>query len=191
MKDDVALIFDCFGLFAGDSMVRFFACHFGAEATALKDHYCEGADSGAFGFDELQEKMHQELGIDKEKMAQELKLFAKPDLRMISLVKDLRTRHHVYLLSNCIEGLMERYFEGTDFFDCFDKMYRSYELGMVKPYDEIYRFVMYDLPFRPSKALFFDDNPRNLPGAEKAGMEAILFEGIDAMLEELHKRGIR
>ena len=189
-RDDIVLIFDCFGLFAGDSMVTYFARHFGPDSAALKDHYCEGADIGEISFDELQEKMHRELGIDKDEMSEELKAIARPDLEMISLVKDLRTRHRVYLLSNCIRGLLERYFTGTDFFECFDKTYRSYELGLIKPGEEIYRYVRDDIGGNPSQILFFDDNPRNLSGAEKAGIEAILFTGKEDMLEQLHRRNI-
>ena len=189
MKDETVLVFDCFGLFAGDAMVQFFNNHYGPGSAPLKDSFCDGADLGKVSFGEVIERMHVELGFDKDEIVKELSSLAKPNLAMIDAVIDLRKRHRVVLLSNCIDGLMERYFEGTRFFECFDKMYRSYEIGLIKPYPEIYRYVMNDIaPKGP--VYFFDDNPRNLPEARNAGMEATLFEGYEKMLQFLHSHGI-
>ena len=189
MKSGPILVFDCFGVFCGDPMVEFFRRHYGPDSAPLKDSFCDGADLGNVSFNDVIRRMHDELGLDIPTVLAELKEIGKPNLDMIQFVKELRKTHPVYLLSNCMEGLIEHYFEGTNFFDCFDKMYRSYELKLIKPYPEIYQYVMEDL--HPAvETFFFDDNPRNLPGAENAGMTAVVFEGIDPLKDFLAKKGI-
>ncbi len=189
MKDDKIILFDCFGLFAKDPFVEFFNRRYGKDGPRLKDHFCMGADLGKCDKDELFQQMEGELSLDKELIANELKRISTPIQEMIELAKKCKRRHPVYLLSNCIKGMIEFIFDGTPFSECFDGEFRSYDLGLIKPGREIYDFVMKSLsPI--DEIYFFDDNPANLIEAKNAGIEAILFKDVSSCEKELVARGL-
>lgn len=63
-------------------------------------------------------------------------------------------------------------------------------LRMRKPDPVMYRAVL-DILGRPAeRVLFIDDRPKNVAGAEDAGIKAILFEGDDALRRELSNLGV-
>ena len=190
MKSDNVILLDCFGLFAADPLVTFFDRHYGKESKTLKDHFCQGADLGEVDLSGFLDNLHRELGLDKEKVMDELREIGKIDPEMMGLAKRLKESHEVILLSNCIQGMMEEIFGGSDFHFCFDKLYLSYEIGLIKPYRPIYDLVMKDIGKRDGQIVFFDDNPTNIPEAINAGIDAILFESIEQMKAELTKRGL-
>jgi len=76
----------------------------------------------------------------------------------------------------------------------FTKIYASYEIHKRKPYPGIYRDVAKDLELSPRDLVFFDDLPANIKGAQRAGLEAYLFEGagqVLGVLKESKKRDDR
>ena len=107
---------------------------------------------------------------------------------MVEFAKECHAKHHVYLLSNCIKGVLEAVFEGTDFEDCFDGQFRSCDLGLVKPSKEIFRKVL-SLLGNPKDVVFVDDNKTNVEAAEKEGLKGIVFTSISALKEELNRLG--
>jgi HAD superfamily hydrolase (TIGR01509 family) len=60
----------------------------------------------------------------------------------------------------------------------------SCEIGMVKPEREIYLDCSRRLGVEPAQALFLDDKDKNVTGAEKAGMHAMIFDGEMSVLEK-------
>jgi putative hydrolase of the HAD superfamily len=66
----------------------------------------------------------------------------------------------------------------------------SFEIGAVKPEPEIYRACLDALGVEPAEALFVDDRPRNVEGARALGIDAIVYEGADALVPELERRGL-
>ena len=141
MKDDKVILFDCFGLFASDSVDDFFKDHYPENHQELKDSFCEEGDSGAFDFDTLLENMAKGLSLNQAALTEEINRRRVLYPRMIELAKRLRESHRVYLLSNCIRGVIESIFEGTGFEDCFDGQIRSCDIGLVKPKPEIFAYA--------------------------------------------------
>jgi putative hydrolase of the HAD superfamily len=66
----------------------------------------------------------------------------------------------------------------------FDVQMYSCENGLVKPELEAYLECARQLGVEPSQALFFDDKEKNIQGALKAGMHAMLFDGAVADAEK-------
>jgi HAD superfamily hydrolase (TIGR01509 family) len=60
----------------------------------------------------------------------------------------------------------------------------SCELGMVKPEREVYLECAKRLGVEVSQSLFLDDKDKNVVGAEKAGMHAMIFDGDMGVLEK-------
>ncbi|MDY7092354.1 MAG: HAD family phosphatase [Acidobacteriota bacterium] len=66
----------------------------------------------------------------------------------------------------------------------------SCRTGVRKPEPASYLGAARSLGLYPSQCLVVDDRPANVAGARQSGMAAILFEGADALRQELDRRGI-
>jgi len=62
----------------------------------------------------------------------------------------------------------------------------SWELGVLKPDARIYRIALERLGVPAGEALFVDDRPENVAGAEAVGMRGLVFTG-DASVEALRR----
>jgi putative hydrolase of the HAD superfamily len=65
----------------------------------------------------------------------------------------------------------------------------SFEIGVAKPEPAIYLRCLESLGVEPAEALFVDDRRENVEAARALGMEAVLFEGEDALISELERLG--
>ena len=61
--------------------------------------------------------------------------------------------------------------------DFFAACYVSGELGLLKPHPEIYRHVLADLQVAPAEAVFIDNKPANVAGAQALGIAGHVFTG--------------
>ena len=59
----------------------------------------------------------------------------------------------------------------------FDEMFLSFKLGMLKPNDDIYQYVINKLNTKPENIYFFDDNKENVDGAIRNGINAYQVTG--------------
>ncbi len=74
--------------------------------------------------------------------------------------------------------------------DAFDFTFLSFELGYVKPDQELFDHVAGLLPSPPSRVLFLDDNSLNVDGAAAAGFTAIQVRGVDEARQALVAIGV-
>ncbi|MCL2000162.1 MAG: HAD family phosphatase [Planctomycetes bacterium] len=66
----------------------------------------------------------------------------------------------------------------------------SFEVGQLKPHPAMYRAAVENAGCPAEECLFIDDLAANILGAERFGMRAILFEGVEKLEAELRKSGI-
>lgn len=66
--------------------------------------------------------------------------------------------------------------ERMDVLDKFDPFVDLSNTGILKPDPRGYRRVLDGLRLDPGQVLFVDDQPVNVAGAEKVGMQAIHFD---------------
>ena len=71
-----------------------------------------------------------------------------------------------------------------------DGMVISYQVKMMKPDPEIFRYTAEKLNFLPQETLFIDDSQGNVEGAIKAGLEGYRFTTPGALRKDLQQRGI-
>ncbi len=97
-------------------------------------------------------------------------------LRNLDLVRKLRQQgYRVVLLSNTnpymMEWAMSPAFDGQghSLAEYFDFCYLSYKLKMMKPSEEIFRYVLSQEQTFPDEILFVDDGPRNVAAASQIG----------------------
>jgi len=93
------------------------------------------------------------------------------DTEMLELLRDVRSRTTVALLSNGTTRL-RRDLHVLDLLDEFDAVFNTAELGIAKPDPDVFRLVCSSLGVDPSGALFVDDLLENVEGARTAGMSA-------------------
>ena len=92
-------------------------------------------------------------------------------------LQGLKKRKQIYLLSNTnkihIDFLDEAIAENEKlkgFYEVFEKVYLSHEVGMRKPNTDIFEHVISENNLDSRKTLFIDDSPQHVEGALKAGL---------------------
>ena len=111
------------------------------------------------------------------------------------LLRELRKKYNVYLLSNTNPSVSawarsSKFSpEGKPIDDFFDKCYLSYEIGCAKPEREIFDFIIHDSKIKPEETLFFDDGPSNIEAANALGFQTYLTnqdEDLRKVFERVH-----
>ena len=95
------------------------------------------------------------------------------------------------LVSNCGPEVMNRVRAQREVGRFFDAMVVSWEVGLLKPDPAIYHLTLQRLGVAAADALFVDDRPTNVAGAEAAGLQGFRFAGEEsvAALRERIARG--
>ncbi|MBU1822088.1 MAG: HAD family phosphatase [Bacteroidetes bacterium] len=98
----------------------------------------------------------------------------------IEMIKKLRKKYRLFLLSNtsCIhvEAVNKILYQasGVERLDhLFEKLFLSYEMGVMKPHAAIYQQVLNEAGIEPHETLFLDDNADNIRGADALGIKTI------------------
>lgn len=173
---DFEILFEGFANASGKSV--------DAVKTRLSDHQVfRRYESGYFDNAEFFEVIRQTIGFpfnngEIERIWNSMLLQIPPN--RIELVRYLNTKFPVFLLSNtnpihinwCNNYLEEKYAIAS-VNALFKKAYLSYELGMWKPDEVIYKHVLDDAGFEPEQVIFFDDNLDNVISAQNLGMQCV------------------
>ena len=94
---------------------------------------------------------------------------------LVALVRDLREKkYRTALLSNDTLQLENRLCE-HGLYDLFDPVLISAQVGLMKPDPAIYHMMLQMLGVAPREAVFIDDSPANVQGAQSLGIHTILF----------------
>jgi len=112
------------------------------------------------------------------------------------LLRQLKARYRTFLLSNnneihydWIMHYLDREFGLVGNAEFFEKDYYSHLLGMRKPDEEIFEFVLDTHGLEPAKTLFVDDSPQHIETARKLGLQAQLLEPGDTLAALLNRLG--
>ena len=132
--------------------------------------------------------------IDEILMAWNAVLLDFP-LYRLEFLQLLSKKFRLFLLSNTdaihIDHFEQR--EGAsfygDFYQCFEKVYFSYEMGMRKPDAEIYTTVINRHELAPKRTLFVDDKKDNTDAAKALGLHVWNLQvGKEDVIELLDKK---
>lgn len=98
-------------------------------------------------------------------------------LHRLEFLQLLSQKYRLFLLSNT-DAIHINHFEQregasfySDFYQCFEKVYFSYEMGMRKPDAEIYHALIRQHELSPKRTLFIDDKKENTDAAKALGLE--------------------
>lgn len=98
-------------------------------------------------------------------------------INRLEFLQNLKSKYKLFLLTNT-DSIHIEHFEQKegmsitrDFYNCFDKVYYSYELKMRKPDEEIFKFLLKQHDLSPKRTLFIDDKKENTDAAAKLGIQ--------------------
>ena len=116
-------------------------------------------------------------------------------LYRLEFLQMISSKYRLFLLSNTDHTHIEKFEhdEGQtfarDFYSCFEKVYFSYEIGLRKPDENAFKYVINNHNLNPKKTLFVDDKKENTEMAEKLGFQVWnLQPGIDDVVELFDKK---
>ncbi|KAF9816899.1 hypothetical protein IEO21_03773 [Rhodonia placenta] len=99
---------------------------------------------------------------------------------LVTLVKELKAQSHgrlqVFALSNISAPDYEHVRRSSVDWTIFDNVYFSGSLGLRKPEEDIYRYLIEDTGIAPREAVFVDDKEENVAAARACGMRGIVFD---------------
>jgi putative hydrolase of the HAD superfamily len=111
------------------------------------------------------------------------------DESVLELVDQARNRVPVVLLSNASTRLSAD-LKLSGILDRFDAVVGSADLGASKPDAAAFAAAVERAGVPAARCLMVDDLPENIEGARAAGLQAILFEGVDELAQELEEVGV-
>jgi len=98
-------------------------------------------------------------------------------LYRLEFLQMLSQKYRLFLLTNT-DSIHISHFEHkvgvsffSDFYQCFEKVYYSFEMGMRKPSPEIFNFIVNKHDLSPKRTLFVDDKKENTDAAEALGIQ--------------------
>lgn len=110
----------------------------------------------------------------------------------VELLKTLRSKYRLFLLSNTssihitqVNKILEAATGVKNLDELFDKVYLSYEMGIMKPDPDIYLQVLKEQNIKAEDTLFLDDNADNIKSAAQLGINTILVQKPVTILEYL------
>lgn len=109
---------------------------------------------------------------------------------MVALAESLKAKLPRLILSNTNAIHMDYIYQHFAFLEEFDGHVLSYEVGLLKPDESIYRLALKQWGLTAERTVFIDDLTANVDGARVVGMQAIRFEDADQVRRELTKLGV-
>lgn len=97
-------------------------------------------------------------------------------LYRLEFLQLLSHKYRLFLLTNTDEIHISRFEDNvgvsffSDFYQCFEKVYYSYEMGMRKPDAAIYSYIVNKHDLSPKRTLFIDDKKTNTDAAASIGL---------------------
>ncbi len=144
-------------------------------------------ESGRISSAEFFERLAQLCGIrmsEKEFVSAFTEIFT-PIEATLDLIRRLKGRYRLGLLSNTNEWHFRGYIATIPIFPLFDAVTLSYEVREMKPGERIYRDALAKLGLPAEACVFIDDLEENVAAARKLSMRAIRYEGHDRLVAAL------
>ena len=110
----------------------------------------------------------------------------------VELFRELRAlqRYRFYALTNWSAENFPIALSRFDFLHWFDGRVVSGEEGIRKPFPEFFQLLFDRYQVDPAKAVFIDDNLRNVKAGEEMGLRGIHFQSSEQLRKELVELGV-
>jgi 2-haloacid dehalogenase len=140
---------------------------------------------------ELLERHPQHAPLIRAYYGQFDRMLAGPIDGTVAILEELHTRGvPLYALTNWSRETFPHARRRFGFLDRFRGIVVSGELGMMKPDARIFRHLTETHALEAKDCLFIDDSPKNVAGAQAAGLHALHFTGPDSLRATLRQHGL-
>jgi putative hydrolase of the HAD superfamily len=110
--------------------------------------------------------------------------------QMLALARQLRKRYSLAVLSNVNKLHFEYIKKQFSIFDAFHTVITSYELGLVKPDQRMYRRALEILSARPESTFYTDDRAALVASANQLGIRGFVYQGVERLKQDLSSCGV-
>jgi 2-haloacid dehalogenase len=109
----------------------------------------------------------------------------------VEIFRELKAygNHKIYALTNWSAETFPIALDTFEFLHWFDGIVVSGTEKTRKPFPQFYQILLERYDVLPEKAIFIDDNHRNVLAARALGIESIHFQSADALRAELGRLG--
>lgn len=151
-------------------------------------------EDGKIGRHEFLEQIVDAIGFEGEEaeLVSAWEEIFEENLVMTDVVRQLRGRFPLYLLSNTSDLHINYIFRQFPVFEVFDDAVYSFEAGCMKPSPAIYRIAVERFGVNPRETIFIDDLAPNVDAALECGFRAIQYDytSHDALVTRLAQEGV-
>lgn len=116
-------------------------------------------------------------------------LLGEVDDTMLDLIRNLRQKHRVVLLSNATTRL-ESDLQALNLSRELDAIYNTSRIGIAKPDRRIYEYILETERVKAEEAVFIDDLLQNIEAAAALGIHAHHYRGLPELYNFLANLGL-
>jgi len=151
-----------------------------------------GYERGEISSEEFHREVVRRIGIDVpvDELADRFSDIFTPLESTHRLIRALKGKYRLGLLSNTNEWHFLRHIRKVPVFPLFDSVTLSFEVGALKPEPEIYLDALRKLSLPPEECVFIDDIGIYAEGAAVVGIRGIQYTGPEELVRELSSLGV-
>jgi HAD superfamily hydrolase (TIGR01509 family) len=182
-----AIIFDCFGVLATEAWLPFKAKYFGHDPELFEQAsaIAKQANRGLIGSGDFIAAVAELAGVNPAEAVQAIARNV-PNEPLFAYIKELKADYKLGFLSNISADRLSRIFTPGQL-ALFDAMALSFETGFIKPERAAFQDIAERLGTDIADCVLVDDQQRNVAGARRAGMPAVLYSDVPNLKAELSK----
>lgn len=183
-----AVIFDCFGVLAGEGWTPFKEKYFvDSPGLLLKANKLNVEfDTGRITFPEFVKKVSMLARTDYEYTYRFIDDTPANEELLEFIAQNLKGKYKVGMLSNAGDNWLNTMFTKRQN-QLFDQVVLSYMIGYAKPDKRAYKSIIDKLEIEPHEAVFIDDQPKYIVGAEEFGLKTIHHKDNEDTIKRLEQ----
>jgi len=117
-------------------------------------------------------------------------MFLPEPLLSESFLQDLKKRYRLMLLSNTNEIHFDFLIQHYPILRLVEERLLSYQAGCMKPEARIFELAIKKAAVAPENIFFTDDRLENIEAAQRAGIQALLFQSETQLKRDMASRGM-
>jgi HAD superfamily hydrolase (TIGR01509 family) len=174
-----AIIFDCFGVLVMARRVKLYQDY--PQFKTQIDDLGYQSDYGMTSRQQFDDSIAELVGLTPEEVEARYWATNVRNEAAIAWVRELKSsgQYKIGMLSNIGRGFINDSLPMTEQTSLFDEVVLSCDVGMIKPDPRIFELAAERLGVAPYECIMIDDLPSNIDGAERAGMQGVVFGSIN------------
>jgi len=187
-----AIIFDWAGVIASDGYWIWLGKNIKdiEEKRSYFQDISEKVDSARISHNEFEEILTSISDKLEQDVWQEVKLEIIINKELLEVIKTLKNRYKIGLLSNFTFPWLNELLSENNLYRLFDACIISSEHKVIKPQKEAFEKVLNALNVSANESVFIDDRQINVDAANKLTLNGLLFKDNARLLNDLRLLGV-